>query len=261
MSEGFTLGQMFLVYSALVIPVIVLAKLKLSLTRTVFEAVVRMTVQLLLVGLYLKYIFNFNSFVVNILWILVMIVLSGFVAIKRSGLNRKLFFWPVLWSIGVSTVFVASFFILAVIKPTPFYDAQYLIPITGMLLGNTLSANIISLERFYSAIYKEKEQYLTYLMLGADLQEAVMSYFRSAVRAAVSPTIASIATIGVVSLPGMMTGQILGGAVPVVAIQYQIGIMICIFTVMTLSSYLNIKLTTTRAFDEYGMLRDDVFGK
>jgi len=261
MSEAFTFEQMILVYSVIIIPIAVLMKLKLSLTRTIVEALVRMTAQLFLVGLYLKYIFELNHFAVNILWIFVMIVVSDFVTVKRSGLNRKVFFWPILWSIGISISTVASFFVLFVIKPTPMYDAQYLIPITGMLLGNTLSANIISLERFYSTIYKEREQHLIYLMLGAKLQEAVLPHFRSAVKAAVSPTIASIATIGVVSLPGMMTGQILGGAVPIVAIQYQIGIMICIFTVMTLSSYLNIRFTITRAFDDYGMLRDGIFDK
>jgi len=252
-------GKMLLMFCILIIPILTLARLRLGFTREILWSVLRMTVQLSLVGLYLKYIFALNSIAVTSLWIITMLVVTNIVVIRRSGLSRKIFFWPTMLSVFFSTLITVAFFVGFVISPDPVYDARYLIPITGMLLGNTLRANVITLERFYSSVKDTREQHLTYLMLGASLEEAVMPHFRAAVKAAVSPTIASMATIGVVSLPGMMTGQILGGAFPVEAIKYQIAIMVCIFTAMTLASYFNIKLTLKRAFDPYCMLRDDIF--
>ena len=251
--------KMMFMYALLIVPIFILAKLKFNVTREVVWAVLRMTVQLTLVGLYLKYIFELNSLLITSLWIAVMLVMTNVVVINRAGLNIKLFLASNMVSITFSTIATVLFFVIFVISPDPLFDARYMIPVTGMILGNTLRANVITLERFYSSVHDKKEQHLTYLMMGATLEEAIMPHFKTAVRAAISPTIASMATIGVVSLPGMMTGQILGGTFPLVAIKYQIAIMICIFSVMTISAYLNIRLTLNKAFDGYGMLRDDVF--
>lgn len=117
----------------------------------------------------------------------------------------------------------------------------------------------MSLERFYSGIRKNENKFMTYLMLGASLREAVRPYLRDAIKAAINPSIATMATMGIVSLPGMMTGQILGGAMPMAAIKYQIGIMICIFTAMVVGSLVNVLLSLAIAFDDYQRLRPEVF--
>jgi putative ABC transport system permease protein len=100
---------------------------------------------------------------------------------------------------------------------------------------------------------------MTYLMLGASLREAVRPYLRDAIKAAVNPSVATMATMGIVSLPGMMTGQILGGAMPTTAIKYQIGIMICIFTAMVVAALVNILLSLPVAFDDHQRLKEDIF--
>jgi putative ABC transport system permease protein len=148
--------------------------------------------------------------------------------------------------------------ILLAIRPPLFYDARYLVPLTGMVLGNCLQGNVIALERFYSALRKNQDEYLTYLLLGASRWEAVRPAFRDAVKAAVNPTVASMATMGLVALPGMMTGQILGGGEPWVAVKYQIAIMLCIFTSTTLAALLSLKFSLNLAFNEYDVLREDV---
>ena len=102
---------------------------------------------------------------------------------------------------------------------------------------------------------------MTFLMLGATRWEAVRSYFREAVKAAINPTIASMATMGLVSLPGMMTGQILGGSEPWLAVKYQIAIMICIFTSTTIASIINLKLSLAIAFNAFDVLKDEVIKK
>jgi putative ABC transport system permease protein len=98
-------------------------------------------------------------------------------------------------------------------------------------------------------------------VLGATRWEAVRPYFREAVKAAVNPTIASIATMGLVSLPGMMTGQILGGSDPSLAVKYQLAIMICIFTSTTLAAILNLTLSLKIAFNAFNVLKADVMTK
>jgi putative ABC transport system permease protein len=130
-----------------------------------------------------------------------------------------------------------------------------------MILGNCLQGNVIALERFYSSVRKNENEYTTFLMLGATRWEAARPYFKEAVKAAINPTIASMATMGLVSLPGMMTGQILGGSEPWLAVKYQIAIMICIFTSTTLASIINLKLSLTIAFNAFDVLKDEVIKK
>ncbi len=253
------LFKMIMFYMILLIPVFILAKLKMKMTLDIVWAVVRMTVQLTLVGLYLKYIFVMNNVWITALWLAVMLISTNTVVLNRAGLKKRVFFLPTLVSIAFSALLISGIFVLCVIVPEPLYDARYIIPITGMLLGNCLRANVISLERFYSSIRDTKDQHLTYLSMGADLSESVEPHFQAAVKSAVNPSLASIATIGLVSLPGMMTGQILGGSDPSVAVKYQVAIMICIFSSMTISTFLNIKITSRKAFDGFGILKDSIF--
>jgi putative ABC transport system permease protein len=218
-----------------------------------------MSLQLMLVGLYLKYIFALNSLLITLLWVAVMLVVANFSILSKAGMKRRLLFWRSLAGLAVSTLLVSGWFILLAIRPDPLFDARYVVPITGMVLGNCLRSNVLSLERFYSGIRRNENEYLTYLMLGAGLREAVRPYLRDAVRAAVNPAVATMATMGIVSLPGMMTGQILGGALPLTAIKYQIAIMICIFTATVVAALTNIMLSLPIAFDDHQRLRQDIF--
>jgi putative ABC transport system permease protein len=254
------LSQLVLMYSLLLIPLGLCWKLKLGLTKELLISSARMTIQLLLVGLYLKYIFEINAPWLSALWIAVMLVTATSATLRKTSLHLKPFFWTTLGGITFSTLLVSLIFI-AIIRPNPLYDARYLVPITGMVLGNCLRGNVISLERFFSGVRQNENEYMTYLLLGATRNEAVLPYVRAGIMAAVGPSLASMATIGLVSLPGMMTGQVLGGSIPLVAIKYQIGIMLCIFTATTLNAYLNIRLSLPAAFDDYHNLNPAIFRK
>ena len=139
-----------------------------------------------------------------------------------------------------------------------------------MTLGNCLRANIIGIGRFYKDIHREDKAYLLSLAQGANLGEAVFPYLRSALQAALAPTLATMATIGLVSLPGMMTGVILGGQSPLPAIKYQIAIMLSIFSgtasttrsasvTPALTILVTIQLTLPKCFDGYGILDRRIF--
>jgi putative ABC transport system permease protein len=127
-----------------------------------------------------------------------------------------------------------------------------------MILGNCLRADIIGLNHFYQSIHKNEKSYHQSLAYGAALTEAVNPFFRDALRSAIAPTIASMATIGLVSLPGMMTGVILAGADPFTAIKYQIAIMIAIFSGTAITVFLAIRLTVANSFDAFGILHPNI---
>ena len=252
-------SYMIVLYGILIVPVLIALLLKLGNVKNILFSVLRMTIQMTVMGLYLDYLFRFNNIFVNSGWVLLMITIANVTVNRNAGLRTVRLFFGVMIGILVSAVFVISMFIFLSIQPDPFYDARYLIPITGMVVGNCMRANVISLERFYSSIRKNEKEFITYLLMGASLREAVLPYMREAIKPALAPQLSTIATLGLVSLPGMMTGQILGGSSPIVAIKYQIAIMIAIFTAITLSTVLNLFLSLNIAFNEYQILRKDIF--
>jgi len=251
--------HMLLIYGLLLIPLCICYVLKIAVIKEFFTAVVRMSVQLALVALYLGFIFRINSLWVNLLWILFMICIADASILRSSGLRLSRFF-PVLFAgIAVGTLLVVGVLVFLAVRPEPLYDARYLIPVTGMVLGNCLRANVISLERFYATIRKNEKEFLTYLLMGATLSEAILPYLREALKAALAPTITTMATLGLVSLPGMMTGQILGGSDPAVAIKYQIAIMIAIFTATVITAAINIGFSLRTSFNRYQVLDKSIF--
>ena len=255
------LPRMALLYGLCLLPWGLLWLLGLRLSRDIAVSILRMSIQLALVGIYLKMLFDLNHPWLNGLWILMMLVVADLSILKRAGLKARYFALATFMAIASSILFTTTFLVILVIQPVHFYDARYIVPLAGMILGNCLQGNVIALERFYSALRKNENEYATFLLLGASRWEAVLPYFRDAIKAAINPTIAGMATMGLVSLPGMMTGQILGGSEPWLAVKYQIAIMICIFTSTTLAAVINLKLSLAIAFNAYDVLKDDVIDK
>ena len=255
------LPQMALLYVLCLLPGFLLWLIGLRLSRDIGISILRMSIQLGLVGIYLKMLFDLNHPYLNSLWILMMLLVADISILRRAGLKMRYFAIATFAGIASSVLFSTAYLVILVIKPTYSYDARYIVPLAGMILGNCLQGNVIALERFYSALRKNENEYTTFLMLGATRWEAVRPYFRDAIKAAINPTIASMATMGLVSLPGMMTGQILGGSEPWLAVKYQIAIMICIFTSTTIASIINLKLSLNIAFNAFDVLKDEVIDK
>jgi putative ABC transport system permease protein len=255
------LPQMALLYGLCLLPGLLLWLIGLRLNRDIGISILRMSIQLALVGIYLKMLFDLNHPWLNGLWILIMLLVADLSILRRAGLKVRYFALATFTAIASSVLFSTAYLVILVIQPVHYYDARYIVPLAGMILGNCLQGNVIALERFYSALCKSENEYTTFLMLGATRWEAVRPYFRDAVKAAINPTIAGMATMGLVSLPGMMTGQILGGSEPWLAVKYQIAIMICIFTSTTIASIINLKLSLAIAFNEFDVLKDEVIDK
>lgn len=244
-------------YLLLVLPIWTIAYYRTGLVKASLIAVARMTVQLFLVGLYLEFIFKLNSTWINILWVLLMVFFATFTIIGRSALSFKIHWFPVFFAITLSLIIVIGYCFIVIIRADYFFEARYLIPIAGMLLGNCIQSNIIGLNEFYSRLRGDQLLYYYALGNGATRDEALFPFMRDALSKAANPAIASMAVIGLVSLPGMMTGQILGGSNPGVAIKYQIMIMIAIFTASLLTVISAIFITNKFAFDDFDNLKSD----
>lgn len=249
------------VFLLLIIPVVISLRYGLKLVKPLFISIVRMSIQLALIGVFLKYLFVWNNPFVNMGWLTVMIVVAVFAAVKSSSIRISKIFLPAFGSFFVATASVVFYLNIFVIPLNNIFDARYLIVLGGMLLGNSLRGNIVGISTFYKNLRTDSNHYQYVLSLGASHREALLPYLRESVQLALKPTIASMATMGIVTLPGMMTGVILGGASPETAIKYQILIMIAIVVSTIISVVLTILFTMGVCVNKYGILRSDVFRK
>lgn len=228
--------------------------LDLPLNRRMVYVTIRMLVQLNLVGLFLQYLFDLNNPLLNALYLLVMISVALFSALKSTQLSFNKVGLPLFLAFIIPNVLLILYFNVIVVQLDAPFDARYFIPIGGMLMGNSLSGIVVGLKRFYDAIKEDQKTYFYTLALGATRQEALKPYIQNAITTSISPTLASLETIGLVHLPGMMTGQILGGSFPIVAIRYQMAIMIAILAIRYTSTFLAIRFTSMKTFNDYDVL-------
>lgn len=236
------------------IPAIIFYRLKIKVNGQLFVAVVRMTAQLFMVGFYLKYLFAFNSPAINIFYILLMLLVANISILKQSGLSFRQLGLPVFVANLFTVLFIGLSFSF-VLNSSVLLNSRYIIPLIGMLMGNILRYNIVTLSRFYGELKKRENEYIQNISLGATVSEATLPFLREALQAGVAPQIGGLATMGLVSLPGMMTGQILGGSMPMTAIKYQILILTAIFVAGSLSALLVITLSRRVAFDRFKRIR------
>ncbi len=253
------LGIGFLI---MLLPAWILWKYRTGLNRKLLTASIRMVLQLLFVGYYLEYLFLYDNPWINSAWIFVMVVVADFATIDRSELKRKSsVLIPIFGATFLGIVIIDVFFLEAVIQLPKLLAAQYTIPITGMVLGNCLRSNVIGINAFYYSLDEHKERYQFFLACGATRQEALQPFISKALQKSANPTLASMATIGLVSLPGMMTGQILSGSSPMIAIKYQIMIMVAIFSGTILSVFLGIIFTNYFVIEDTDMLDESILKK
>jgi putative ABC transport system permease protein len=231
----------------------------LGLTRNLLVGAARTIIQLSLIGLVLEALFAVGS----LLWVsllgLAMLLLAGREVMARQ--KRRL---TGVWAYGIGTLsmFVSSFSValltlIVIIGPDPWYTPQYAIPLLGMLLGNTMTGVALSLDRLTEMAWQQRSQIENRLLLGQTWQSALGQVRRESLRAGMIPSINAMAAAGIISLPGMMTGQILAGTAPALAVKYQILIMLIIVLGTGLGALLAVLAGSRRLFDQRQRLRLD----
>lgn len=222
--------------------------LKLHLERQLGWAALRTIVQLLAVGYVLGWVFHFSRWYVVLPLMAIMTIVAGLAASSRGRRGYAGQRLDSVISIWLSSWLVAAVGLLLVIRAHPWYEPQYAIPILGMILGNTLTGVSLGMERMTEELTAGRSTVEMSLALGATRWEAAQRPARQAVRAGMIPTLNQMAVVGLVSLPGMMTGQVLAGQSPMQAVRYQIVIMFLLAASSALGTVGAVLLTYRRLF-------------
>ncbi len=223
-----------------------------DLGRQLVIAALRTAIQLSLIGLVLKVLFDNASLLWVTLMAGVMLLIAGREVMVRQE-RRFRGWWG--YAVGTFSMFVSSFvvtiFALTVILgDDPWYTPQYAIPLLGMLLGNTMNGISIAMDRLTQTAWEQAKTIEARLMLGERADAAIADIRRQAIRSGMIPIINAMAAAGVVSLPGMMTGQILAGAAPLDAVKYQILIMFLIAAGTGFGTLAAVAVGSRHLFDE-----------
>lgn len=214
------------------IPLLLTKTLKLGLEKDIIIATVRSILQLLAVGYVLTFVFDSEHVIYTILMIALMIGAATQNARKKGATIRGIT-WKLIVTFIIVEVLTQS--ILLGFKITPL-EAQYIIPISGMVVGNSMVLSILFLNRFTAEVETKQEETELILSLGGTPKQAIHQSLITSINASMIPTIESQKTIGLVQLPGMMSGQIIAGADPVQAVQFQLLILFLLLTTAAVTS-------------------------
>lgn len=236
------------------------ALFKLGLLRSLLWGAFRCVVQLSLIGYVLGWIFAADRPEIVFPLIAVMCGFAAHTATRRtpnvSDFPRAIAFV----SMAASTYLVMIIVCAAIIRAEPWYTARIAIPIAGMILGNAVNGVALAIDRLYAEVRSRRDEVEALLTLGATPWEAVRDCVRQAIRSGMAPMINSLMVVGLVSLPGMMTGQILGGVDPIEAARYQIVVMLMITAAGAVGSMMLVGLSYRRLFTEDDALRPELLG-
>lgn len=224
--------------------------------KQILIASVRMTIQLTIMGYVLMLVFENASWWLTSVMIVVMVGFAVFNAIERVKNAVSLQLQKMIAvSMVCGALATAAFFIIVVLGVRPWFHPQYFIPISGMIIGNCMTGIALGANKLCTDMDEKKGIIENSLMLGATPAQAVKEIVNDAFDSAILPTMNSMLTMGIVSIPGMMTGQILSGVFPLTAIKYQIGIMLAILGATALSTILFVMLGYKTFFTEDNRLK------
>jgi putative ABC transport system permease protein len=234
------------------------AALRLGLLRSLLWGTLRTFLQLSLIGYALQHIFAIDhpALVVALVGVMTLVAARAVVGRLRGVPFRP--YAVAALSLGAGSYLVGTLVCALLIGADRWWTARISVPIAGMILGNTLNGISLALERFVSDVRAAAPQVEQLLCLGHSPWEAVRRQVRSALQAGMTPTINALMVVGLVSLPGMMTGQILAGADPLKAVRYQIVVMMMVAASVTLGCLLVVGLSYKRCFTDDGALTPEL---
>lgn len=228
--------QFSLIYLLLVVVLLIMKKSQINQTKLLIIASLRMTVQLVLAGLILTYIIKNPHPLFTVAYFVLM---TGFAIVRTLNNNRGLnrgFKLAIAGSISFAGLFVVVFFVYLVVGESVF-NPQYMIPVSGMVVGNAMTGTILGVKTFRESFSGQRNKIEALLNIGAKPKKILLPFVNQAIETALLPTLNSMLGMGIIALPGMMTGQILSGTLPTTAILYQIAIMIAITTAVCLAVF------------------------
>ena len=254
-----TVFQVALAYVFVLMALVIMRFLGIKREKELIISSVRMTLQLVLVGYLLVYIFDNPNPFVTVGIIFVMEAFAVYTVFKKyqGKLSRPLK-KVIAFSISMGTLSCLVYFLLIVVRISPWYQPQYFIPIAGMFIGNSMTGISLGVKLLLDGMITQRALVEEALILGAIPQAATKSIINNTFDAAILPTMYSMVGMGIVFLQGMMTGQILSGTSPTTAIAYQIAIMLGILGAVALTVIIMLQLGYRTFFNNDDQLKDSV---
>lgn len=243
-----------LIFSSIlvVIPIFISYKDKLNIGKDIIVSVVRAIIQLVIVGYLLNFIFGLENPIYTIMLILIMIFIAALNTKKKGdSINNQIVISFVSILIGTSITMT-----ILILSNAIKFKASDVIPVAGMIISNSMVAIILSYRNLNTSFKERKEAVEVKLSLGADIKEASSDIIRESIKLSIMPTIDSAKTLGIVSLPGMMTGLILVGTSPIVAVKFQIMVTFMILSSASISTMISTYLTYKTFFNKRKQLKD-----
>ncbi len=221
---------------------------RLGLEKGLFVGSARCVLQLLALGYVLRFIFDLASVWIVALIFFIMVTFAVRI-VKGNVAEQKIpFVLPAFLTMLMVYALIASVVTGVIVGAQPFWHPQYFIPLAGMVVGNSMTALGLALDRLFSDLRARRDEVEMMLCLGATAGEASAGIFRGALKAGMIPSINALAGVGLVFIPGMMTGQILSGEDPVLAIRYQIVVMFMLVASTALTVVIVLKIVRNRCF-------------
>lgn len=221
---------------------------RMGIGRTLLWSACRALLQLCAMGFIMSYVIRANNPWLVLALIVLMLVAGVQITLSKAKGVPKGLAGPVLLSLVITMLIMISLVTELIVRPHPWYAPQLVIPLTGMLLGNTVSALAVGLSRFYESMNERRDEVDTMLALGATPWEAARPSVISSIRLGLLPTTSSLASAGIVTIPGMMAGQVIAGGDPLNAAKYQFVILAAIAALTLLADGLIMKLVYRTCF-------------
>lgn len=243
--------SLFIASALILIPIFISYKEHLGLEKEIIISILRAIIQLIIVGYVLEIIFGMENSIFIVLLLLIMIVNAAFNTKKRGvGINNVVIISFVSLFIGTS-ITLGVLIIAGAIEFTP----SEVIPVSGMVVSNAMIAIGLSYRNLNNTFVNRKSEIEVKLSLGADIKDASREVLRESIKIAIIPSLDSAKTLGIVSLPGMMTGLILAGASPITAIKFQIMVTFMILSSSSISTMIATYLSYKSFFNKRKQLK------
>ena len=245
--------------SLVVLDAVASVALRLRLHRQLLWSATRMVVQLVAVGFILRFIFSLN----NPLATLAIVVVMGAIAAREIAARPTRRFRGLSGvaisgaTVALATLVTVGLALTTAIRPHPWYDPRYAIALVGIILGSVLNSGSLTLDGIVGGVWRERAAIEAQLGLGVEFRVAALPLLREAIRRGLLPNINQMSAAGLITLPGIMTGQIIAGMDPVEAVKYQILLMFLLAGASGVSALVIAELALRRLTDPRQRLRVD----
>ena len=231
-------------------------KLELGMTKRIVVSTLRCFLQLLAVGFLLKYLFEYQTWWIVLLVLAFMVISATQIATSRVKSSVPGLAPWVFISVLVSSLSIGLIIVEGVVRADPWYNAQQVVPIIGMIIGNAMAAIAVAIDRLFADMDSKESEIYSLVALGATPREAAFASIKAAIGAGMTPILANMSAAGIVTIPGMMAGQILAGADPFEAAKYQIVVMLMLSAANTIAIVMACFLTYRKRFSGNGYYLD-----